>query len=295
MRSNFNQALDITNRASEHRAYAVGNSVMLSYGYSYMVTHILIRELELLSISETTERSTNISTRYHKTQRRTSMTRYTSTKAFIAIIGTVYGAVLIFSAACVGQGVASPKKTDDRDWRSLESEGQKYLEKASECFRISAANAQCSQQEYLGKAARVYEEMRGMLNPTAIDLQRLLAVADGLRRTGRAYDALNILQGSDIYEDASAMHLMGDILYSMGDYRSAAAAYRGWIELGCSGYLLDLDDTSLWIAKKGLPRCSNLPPLLRSRLEYIEARLPDEDRGFNLPEINVPAVRSTAR
>jgi hypothetical protein len=36
MHSNFNQTLDITNRTSEQRAYGVANSVMQSYGYSYV-------------------------------------------------------------------------------------------------------------------------------------------------------------------------------------------------------------------------------------------------------------------
>jgi len=34
MQSNFNKALDITNRTSEHRAYAVEESEMQSFGYS---------------------------------------------------------------------------------------------------------------------------------------------------------------------------------------------------------------------------------------------------------------------
>jgi hypothetical protein len=199
--------------------------------------------------------------------------------------------------SCVyGQGQRSPSKKDDANrWKTLENAGKQYLAQASECFQLYGGEKRCDQGEYLSKAAGVYNQMAAQLIRGSIDSERLLTVADGLIKSGHVYDAVKVLQQNDTRDDPSLIHIMGDALYSIGDYRSAAKAYRRWVELGCKGYFIDPDDTSLWAVQKDLPRCSTLPALLRTRLDYIEDRLPDEDSGFKLPKVNVPAVRSTAQ
>jgi tetratricopeptide (TPR) repeat protein len=224
------------------------------------------------------------------------MTRYISREALIVFGLIVAGLALIWPSSGIAQSQGQhPTQPNEKRWEDLNRAGDKYLKQASECLRTFSVRTQCSPQEYLKKASKIYEAMGAELDANATDSHKILTVANGLVKSGHAYDALAILERNNIREDASAVHLMGDILYSMGDYRSAASAYRRWIELGCKGYLLDPDDPSLWVLKKDLSRCSNLPPLMRARLEYIEERLPEEDPGFGLPKINLPAVRSTAR
>jgi tetratricopeptide (TPR) repeat protein len=149
--------------------------------------------------------------------------------------------------------------------------------------------------DYMKEAAKAYESMEALLVPGAKDPAKLLTVAKGLWKSGKALEAITFLRQHDIHDDTNLLHFLGDVLFSIGDYRSAGAVYRRWIELGCKGYYLDPDDPALWAIRIGASSCSSLPIALRSKLDYLEQRIPDEDESLKLPPADVPAVRSTAQ
>ena len=191
--------------------------------------------------------------------------------------------------------VSSLRPGGDAKWKDLDAAGVVSLRRASECFALGASKEKCSQTEYMKEAAKAYESMEALLVPRAKDPAKLLTVAKGLLKSGKTLEAITFLRSHDIQDDPNLLHLLGDVLYSIGDYRSAGAVYRRWIELGCKGYFLDPDDPALWVVRIGASSCSSLPVALRSKLDYVEQRMPDEDESLKLPPAEVPAVRSTAR
>ena len=223
------------------------------------------------------------------------MIRYPSNGVSLMIIVCLLAAALNHPKDGFGQsGTSNPKKSD-ANLDKLDLAGRQYLRKASICFHLRPATAECSQQDFLDKAGAVYLKMAEKINEGAPDSRMLLLIANGLLKSGRAYEALRVLERTDTSRDPSLAHLMGDILYSIEDYQNSAQAYRRWISLGCNGYFVDVNDPELWVLKNDLPRCSNLPELMRAKLDYIEERIPDYEPGFGLPEVNIPAIRNSSR
>jgi tetratricopeptide (TPR) repeat protein len=184
---------------------------------------------------------------------------------------------------------------DEDAWKRLDAAGNAALQRASECYSSNAKMEECSQIDYLKKAAEAYNGMAALLVPGTHDSEKLLTVARGLVRSGSAREAIALLRQHDVQNDANLLHFLGDALFAMSDYKNAGRMYRRWIELGCIGYFLDPDDRALWAVQKSTPRCSNLPIALRARLDYLEDRMPNEDESLKLPTVNIPAVRSTAQ
>lgn len=186
----------------------------------------------------------------------------------------------------------SPERTrEGEDWLRHKTEAQEKLKKGYEC--IAAGSREHSCRDFFDAAASDYRAMAATLKGSDQDIESVVELADGFRRSGRAGDAIDLLRGYGSKPDGNLLHLLADLLYGIGDYHNAAIEYRKWISAGCAGYLLSLDDHSLWARPiKGSP-CASLPAELRARLEDLQELAHGEPS--NLPQEGKTAMRITSR
>jgi hypothetical protein len=188
---------------------------------------------------------------------------------------------------------SSPERTvqESGDWQRYKAEAEQNLRKASQCIQFSSAERSCG--DLLDAAAADYRSMIATLKDSDQNVEGVVRLADGLRRAGRASEAIDLLRRYEPKGNGDLLHLLGDILYSTGDYRNSAMMYRKWIDVGCTGYLLSPDDHGLWAKPiKGNP-CTSLPAELRARLEDLQDVAHGEPS--NLPHQNRTAMRITSR
>jgi hypothetical protein len=194
-----------------------------------------------------------------------------------------------------GQVSASSRERDTpeggEDWLRYKVDAQRNLKKASECVEAGSPERAC--RDFLDAAASDYRAMVVMLGDSSQNIEAVVQLADGLRRAGRLGDGIDLLRRYESREDGNLLHLLGDMLYGVGDYHNAAIAYRKWIGARCTGYLLSLDDHGLWARPiKGDP-CTSLPAELRARLEDLQQITHGEPS--NLPQQARTAMRITSR
>lgn len=208
--------------------------------------------------------------------------------------------LLWVASACAllhGQTPTQPQSRDtqttqqnDKLWTDLVQAAHESLKRASECAGLQEQTVRCSQEQFLDEAATRYREMASLLAVSAAGApDKVVMVANGLLKSGRASEAIAFLSQQDVKRDGSLQRLLADIYFSIGEYRNAGIAYKNWIAGGCKGYLFfSLDDLRPWAARLDMGRCSVLPAELRARLEHLRSIAQGEPS--NLPEKNEPAV-----
>jgi hypothetical protein len=204
-------------------------------------------------------------------------------------------ATLSFCAIAAGQVRTESSQQPDRveaseQWKSHDRTAQAALKQASECMAkaLKSADRECSTSAFLKKAGEEYIQMELLLAGRNGHVGEATVVANGLLRSGLPIRAIEfLLSRSETKKHSVLSHLLADALFAIGDYQSAAVAYRAWISTGCHGYLYSMQDSDYWLMPVKGDRCASLPVVMRSRLEMLQ----DATHGQpdNLPEHNSPA------
>jgi len=213
---------------------------------------------------------------------------------------TCHGWVFVFQAlvAVTHVHAQSPARQPSAQWKLHESAALEALGQADSCIAKSFQSlntvARCNSTELLAKAASEYNQLVPLVAEGKTGAEDAAIVADGLSRSGAFAQAIQFLMGrSDVATDANLSHLLADALFNIGDYKTAAMAYRNWIATGCVGYMNSMHDPWPWIVKIKADRCAQLPIPLRSRLELLQQFADGEPE--NLPEHNEPPGMMSAR
>jgi hypothetical protein len=111
-------------------------------------------------------------------------------------------------------------------------------------------------------------------------------IAEGFVRSGQPLRAIEFLRSRPkLSQESGLLRLLADTLFSIQDYKSAALTYKQWISTGCGGYNSATQNQHVMWIKKG-KECSELPVVLRSRLELLQEM--EEGEPTNLPLHNTP-------
>src|SRR6185437_6615750 len=191
----------------------------------------------------------------------------------------------------VSGSAPEPSAREGREsWLKYKAEAEQNLKKASKCIEADSSEHLCV--DFLDAAASEYRAMLAMLKNSDHHIENVVQLADGLRRAGRAGDAIELLRRYESKGNGNLFHLLGDLLYGVGDYHNAAIAYRKWIGMGCSGYLLTLDDRGLWARPIKADPCTSLPAEVRAKLEDLQQA--EHGEPSNLPKEARTALRITS-
>jgi hypothetical protein len=215
-----------------------------------------------------------------------------SHKQSIRICNGILVNMLFFCAlACcqTGDSHISTNISDSEIWKKYASTASDLLVHASDCIQKSLRSTdKCDFKDYLNKAAIEYASMQAMLGDGLGNSDEVAYVAQGFVRSGcpvRAAEYLLLRPG--IKGESGLLRLLADALFSMGDDKSAALAYKLWISTGCGGYRSAIRTDNLVILVEKGKECFQLPSFLRSRLEWLKQALGEPS---NLPAMNDPPV-----
>jgi hypothetical protein len=213
-----------------------------------------------------------------------------STAILLIAIGLSTAAI----APAQRKGSVANSSFESGRWKTLQKNGEDLLRRASRCSLLELSNETCPKTELLISARALFLEMAKVAEAHP-DPVRALVVANDLMKCGATDQAVSFLEKMLPLRNGSLVHLLGDALFSIGDFEHAAEAYREWIKDGCNGYIMQPDETHLWAVRESVSRCSTLPIALRAKLDYIESQLPEDVPELGLPEVNYPAIMSTAQ